>query len=157
MVTPADNTVKADEDFEKLLTEPAPEPDYGEDIFVTEESAKPSKGDDLDATFLSDIVINPGEIKDDLGDMLVAQEKADEEAFKDMFVTAVDDSDRNDGLGIDVGNIDFGMDSADDLANKSKTSKASKKDDDLFDFSFLAAESDDEDDMSTDVSFPGML
>ncbi len=31
------------------------------------------------------------------------------------------------------------------------------KNDDLFDFSFLAAESDDEDDMSTDVSFSRML
>lgn len=157
LVAPADNTVGANDDFEKLMTEPKPEPDYGEDIFFAEEDRTVPKGDDLDATFLSDIVINPGEIKDDLGEMLVSQEKADEEAFKDMFVTAADDSERNDGLGINVGGIDFGMDSADDLSAKAKAAKNTKKDDDLFDFSFLAVESDDEDDMSTDVSFPGML
>lgn len=157
LVTPADNTVGADDDFEKLMTKSQTETDYGEDIFFTEDDNKVPKGEDLDAAFLSDIVINPGENSEDLGEMLISQEKAEEEAFKDMFVTAADETDRNDGLGINVGNIDFGMDSADDLSAKAKAAKNTKKDDDLFDFSFLAAESDDEDDMSTDVSFPGML
>lgn len=157
LVAPADNTVGANDDFEKLMANSQTEIDYGEDIFFTEDDNKVPKGEDLDAAFLSDIVINPGENSEDLGEMLISQEKADEEAFKDMFVTAADETDRNDGLGINVGSIDFGMDSADDLSAKAKAAKNTKKDDDLFDFSFLAAESDDEDDMSTDVSFPGML
>lgn len=156
LVTPADSSVGANDEFEKLMSEPKPEHDYGEDILFDEADKTAPKGEDLDASVLSDIVINPGEQREDLSEMLKAQEKAEEVAFNDMFVTAADDTERNDGLGISVGNIDFGMDSADELSAKAKNTKPAKKDDDLFDFSFLMAD-DNDDDMSTDVSFPGML
>lgn len=159
LVSPADNTVGADDDFEKLLAEPEAAFDRGDDIIISDSEPKTVKGDDLDATMLSDIVINPDENIGDLGEMIQDKENAELAEFGDIFVTAVDDSDRNDGLGIAVGNIDFGMDSADELSEEAKeAAHNTKKEEDLFDFSFLAADPDDEeDDMSTDVSFSGML
>lgn len=157
LVSPADNAPKTDDDFEKFMASSKAESDYGEDIFVSENDTKVPLGDDLDATLLSDIVINPGEIKEDLSEMLKQREKTEEDTFKNMFVTAADESDRSDGLGINVGSIDFSMDSAEKAEEKNDTSQSAEKEYDPFDFSFLSAESDDEDDMSTDASFPGML
>lgn len=159
LVAPSDNTVGADDDFEKLLAEPEKKIDRGEDLIFDESEPKITKGDDLDAALLSDIVINPDENIGDLGEMIKDKEDAELEEFQDLFVTAADDGDRNDGLGIEVGSIDFGMESADELTEKAKeAANNTKKEEDLFDFSFLAADPDDEeDDMSTDVSFSGML
>lgn len=159
LVAPSDNTVGSDDDFEKLLAEPEKKIDRGEDLIFADSEPKIMKGDDLDASLLSDIVINPDENIGDLVEMINDKENAELEEFQDLFVTASDDEDRNDGLGIEVGNIDFGMESADELTEKAKESaKNTKKEEDLFDFSFLAADPDDEeDDMSTDVSFSGML
>lgn len=159
IVAPSDNTVGADDDFEKLLAEPEKKIDRGEDLVFSDGEPKVVKGDDLDASLLSDIVINPDENIGDLGEMIQEKENAELEEFQDLFVTAADDDSRNDGLGIEVGNIDFGMESADELTEKAKeAANNTKKEEDLFDFSFLAADPDDEeDDMSTDVSFSGML
>lgn len=159
LVAPSDNTVGADDDFEKLLAEPEKKIDRGEDLVFSDGEPKVVKGDDLDASLLSDIVINPDENFGDLGEMIQEKENAELEEFQDLFVTAADEGSRNDGLGIEVGNIDFGMESADELTEKAKEAASNtKKEEDLFDFSFLAADPDDEeDDMSTDVSFSGML
>ena len=159
LVAPSDNTVGADDDFEKLLAEPENKIEHGDDLIFADSEPKIMKGEDLDATLLSDIVINPNENIGDLGEMIKDKENTELEEFQDLFVTASDDGDRNDGLGIEVGNIDFGMESADELTEKAKeAAKNTKKEEDLFDFSFLAADPDDEeDDMSTDVSFSGML
>ena len=159
LVAPSDNTVGADDDFEKLLAEPENKIEHGDDLIFADSEPKIIKGEDLDATLLSDIVINPDENIGDLGEMIKDKENTELEEFQDLFVTASDDGDRNDGLGIEVGNIDFGMESADELTEKAKeAAKNTKKEEDLFDFSFLAADPDDEeDDMSTDVSFSGML
>lgn len=159
LVAPSDNTVGADDDFEKLLAEPEKKIDRGEDLVFSDGEPKIVKGDDLNADLLSNIVINPDENIGDLGEMIQEKENAELEEFQDLFVTAADDGSRNDGLGIEVGNIDFGMESADELTEKAKeAANNTKKEEDLFDFSFLAADPDDEeDDMSTDVSFSGML
>lgn len=158
LVEPANNTVGADDDFEKLLTEPQKEIDQNPDIVISETEPKIVKGEDLNADLLSNIVINHDENIGDLGEMIREKEYAEISGLDDLLVTASDDSDRNDGLGIAVGNIDFAMDSVDDLNEKVKSASSAKKEDDPFDFSFLADESDDdEDDMSTDVSFSGML
>lgn len=158
LVEPADNTVGADDDFEKLLTEPKKEIEEAPDIVISEAEPKVVKGDDLNAALLSDIVINPEENIGDLGEMIREKEYAEISGLDDLLVTASDESDRNDGLGIAVGDIDFGMDSVDDMNENVQAAKSAKKEEDLFDFSFLAdASDDDEDDMSTDVSFSGML
>ncbi len=126
----------SDDEFEKLLAQPAHEKDF----LITENELKAIKGDDLNALTLSDIVINPGESTDDLGEMLKERENEEIKSFSEIFVTESDDSERSDGLGIKAEDVEAVMDAAG-----------------LFDFSFLAAESDDEDDMSTDVSFSRML
>lgn len=148
-----DNGKMSDDEFEKLLTPPTAENEF----FITENERKAIKGDDLDALTLSDIVINPGEIKEDLGEMLKKREEDELDVFKEMFVTAADESERSDGLGISAESVEAGMESA-GLPRKEKTDgESGGKNEDLFDFSFLAAEADDEDDMSTDASFNGML
>ncbi|MCM1054381.1 MAG: Atg14 domain-containing protein [Bacteroides sp.] len=158
LVEPADNTVGANDDFESLLAESEEMPDLGEDILINENEPKIVKGDDLDASLLSDIVINHDENIGDLGEMILEKENSELAEFGDMLVTAASDEERNDGLGISVGNIDFGMDAADELTESVKEAADAKKEEDPFDFSFLSEDSDDEeDDMSTDVSFSGML
>lgn len=152
---PVDNKL-SDDEFEKLL-KPSDPKNNKSDIFITENEINAIKGDDLDALTLSDIVINPGEMTEDLGEMLKEREDDELDAFKGIFVTASDDSERSDGLGISSENIKADMDSAEPTDKENTDSNNSKKNDDLFDFSFLSAESDDEDDMSTDVSFHGML
>lgn len=148
-----DNGKISDDEFEKLLTPTTAENEF----FITENERKAIKGDDLDALTLSDIVINPGEIKEDLGEMLKEREEEELDAFKEMFVTAADESERSDGLGISAENVEAGMELA-GFPRKEKTDGGNGgKNEDLFDFSFLAAEADDEDDMSTDASFNGML
>jgi len=143
----------SDDDFEKLLAQPAHEKDF----LITENELKAIKGDDLNALTLSDIVINPGESTDDLGEMLKERENEEIKSFSEIFVTESDDSERIDGLGIKAEDVEAVMDAAGLFDKENADDNNDGKNDDLFDFSFLAAESDDEDDMSTDVSFPRML
>lgn len=160
LITPVDNRAGATDDFADLLAEFDKPVDMGEDIVIDETRPKVDKGIDLDVDILSDIVINPEvtEQTADLGNMLGQQDNDDFAQFGDLFVTPTDEN-RNDGLGISAENIDFGADSVDDLAAAAKEkAKKVKKEADPFDFSFLGSNSDDdEDDMSTDVSFDGMM
>lgn len=153
-VTAIDNSVGEDDDFADLLAELDKPIDKGEDL-VLDTEPKIDKGMDLDVDILSNMVINPDVVEKTSSDfnILGGQENDDFAQFGDLFVTPTDEN-RSDGLGISADNIDFGADSADELAEKAKEkANKSKKEEDPFDFSFLAAESDDEDDMSTDVSF----
>ena len=143
----------SDDEFKKLLAQPI----YEKDLLITENELKAIKGDDLDALTLSDIVINPGESTDDLGEMLKERENEEIKSFSEIFVTESDDSQRSDGLGIKAENVEAAMDTAELFDKENSDDNNDGKNDDLFDFSFLAAESDDEDDMSTDVSFSRML
>lgn len=143
----------SDDEFEKLLAQPAHEKDF----LITENELKAIKGDDLNALTLSDIVINPGESTDDLGEMLKERENEEIKSFSEIFVTESDDSERSDGLGIKAEDVEAVMDAAGLFNKENADDNNDGKNDDLFDFSFLAAESDDEDDMSTDVSFSRML
>lgn len=158
-VTAIDNSVGEDDDFADLLAELDKPVDKGEDLVLDTVEPKIDKGVDLDVDILSNMVINPDVVEktsSDLGSMLGGQDD-DFAQFGDLFVTPTDEN-RSDGLGISADNIDFGADSADELAEKAKEkANKAKKEEDPFDFSFLAAESDDEDDMSTDVSFGGMM
>lgn len=143
----------SDDEFEKLLAQPTHEKDF----LITENELKAIKGDDLNALTLSDIVINPGESTDDLGEMLKERENEEIKSFSEIFVTESDDSERSDGLGIKAEDVEAVMDAAGLFNKENADDNNDGKNDDLFDFSFLAAESDDEDDMSTDVSFSRML
>lgn len=159
---PADNDIKASDevvgatdDFADLLAEGSGKPDFGEDFLITEDEPAVIKGDDLDVSLLSDMVIVPGEDNNgDLGKMLKEQEANEYAQFGDLFVAPAGDDDT-----IGFQNIKAEEpDNEDDLfaASPNAPKKAEKNEDDLFDFSFLSSD-DDEDDMSTDASFPGML
>lgn len=151
--------------------------------------AAATKGDDLDADLLSDIVIAPGEEHNsgDLGKMLEEKEQSEFDAFKDLFVSestpdADDDladltvtpiaeaeykpgvstefdltADENTGMS---GLEDFFIGSDEpgtEIQVKAETEPepvGKNKEEDLFDFSFLAAD-DEEDDMSSDMSISG--
>ena len=189
--------VKADipDEFASLLadsdTDSEEEVVVGADIFEVAPAAA-TKGDDLDANLLSDIVIAPGEEHNggDLGKMLKEKEQSEFDAFKDLFVSE-SDTEEDDGLadltvtpiaeaeykpgvstefdltadenagmsGLEdffVGNGETGNEV--EVKSEPEPESASKnKEEDLFDFSFLATDDDEEDDMSSDVSISGML
>ena len=186
--------VKADipDEFASLLADSDTDSEEeGSDIFEVAPAAA-TKGDDLDADLLSDIVIAPGEERNggDLGEMLKEKEQSEFDAFKDLFVSE-SDTEEDDGLadltitpiaeaefkpgvstefdltadenagmsGLEdffVGNDETGNEV--EVKPEPEPESADKnKEEDLFDFSFLATDDDEEDDMSSDVSISGML
>lgn len=144
------------DDISDLIAEDFSGNDFDEDFIISEEDTKTIKGDDLDAGLLSDIVINPGnEQNGDLNQMLKEKEENEFAEFGDLFIAPADEED---SIGFDIHTDTSSMEyEVSESSEKSSTQNNDKKEDDLFDFSFLAADSDDEDDMSTDASFPGML
>ena len=145
-----------------------------------------TKGDDLDADLLSDIVIAPGADNNsgDLGKMLQEKEESEFDAFKDLFVsesepdeiagdisdlsvTPIAEAEYKPGVSTEfdltpdenagmkgLENFLAGNDEAvSEVEIEAKPEPIDKnKEEDLFDFSFLAADDDDEDDMSSNVS-----
>lgn len=163
-IKPAETVVAATDDFADILAQnsAAEKPGFGEGLLIADENAAADKGMDLDASLLSDIVISPGDNNGDLDKMLKEQEAKEYAQFGDLFISPADEEDVISFTGIKT-------ESSENTANTintennfpapkaEPTKKAEKKEDDLFDFSFLATDSDDEDDMSTDASFNGML
>lgn len=156
---PSDNSIKAEDevvgaadDFADLLAEGGGKPDFGEDIVITEDETAAIKGDDLDVSLLSDMVIAHGdESNGDLDRMLKEQEANEYAQFGDLFITPASDEDT-------FGFQTIKAEETDETDNLFEApSKTEKNEDDLFDFSFLDSNADDEDDMSTDAAFPGML
>lgn len=176
------------DEFASLLADSDSDSAEEPDVFNVTPAAA-TKGDDLDADLLSDIVIAPGEEHNggDLGAMLKEKEESEFDAFKDLFVSE-STPDKDDGLSdltikpLEEAEYKPGIKSefdltADDNAGmsgledflvgsdepeneieiKPEPEPAGKnKEEDLFDFSFLIAD-DEEDDMSSDVSISGML
>ena len=155
LAEPMDNNFKpnhepaaATDDFAELLA--GGKSDIDEDFLITEDDPAALKGEDLDVSLLSDMVILPGEANNgDLNKMLKEQEANEYAQFGDLFVTPTDPDDPE-------GDHDIKVDETDKAERFSGAKKPEKKEDDLFDFSFLTSD-DDEDDMSTDASFQGML
>lgn len=154
-VKPSDVTVGATDDFADLLAEGTKEPDFGDDFLIKEEEPAVVKGDDLDISLVSNMVIVPGEESNgDLHKMLKEQEENEYAQFGDLFVAPAGEDETIDFQKIAVQRADSESDTPASSGHAAK--KAEKNEDDLFDFSFLSSD-DDEDDMSTDASFPGML
>lgn len=154
-VKSSDVTVGATDDFADLLAEGTKEPDFGDDFLIKEEEPAVVKGDDLDISLVSNMVIVPGEESNgDLHKMLKEQEENEYAQFGDLFVAPAGEDETIDFQKIAVQRADSESDTPASSGHAAK--KAEKNEDDLFDFSFLSSD-DDEDDMSTDASFPGML
>ena len=138
-IKPIDNPVIATDDFADLLL--GKSDDVDSDFLITGNDPRNAKGDDLDVSLLSDMVMDSRDISTngDLGVMMEEQEKKELEQFGNMFVTEADEN------------------NAPTFPREPENKKSKKDDDNPFDFSFLDEDSDDEDDMSTDASFPGLL
>ena len=138
-IKPIDNSVIATDDFADLLL--GKSDDVDSDFLITGTEPKNSKGDDLDVGLLSDMVMDSKDISTngDLGVMMEEQERKELEQFGNMFVTEADEN------------------NAPVFPQEPERKKTKKDEDNPFDFSFLDEDSDDEDDMSTDASFPGLL
>ena len=138
-IKPIDNSVIATDDFADLLS--GKSDDVDDDFIISGTDSKSLKGEDLDVGLLSDMVIDSKDISTngDLGLMIEEQERKELEQFGNMFVTEADEN------------------NAPIFPEEPENKKPKKNEDNPFDFSFLDAGSDDEDDMSTDASFPGLL
>lgn len=163
-IKPAETVVAATDDFADILAQnsAAEKPGFGEGLLIADENAAADKGMDLDVSLLSDIVISPGDNNGDLDKMLKEQEAKEYAQFGDFFISPADEDEAISFTGVKT---ESSENTANTINNENKfaapkaepAKKAEKKEDDLFDFSFLATDSDDEDDMSTDASFNGML
>ncbi len=138
-IKPINNSVIATDDFADLLL--GKSDDVDSDFIISGNDTKNLKGDDLDVGLLSDMVMDSKDISTngDLGIMIEEQERKELEEFGDMFVTEADEN------------------NAPNFPREPENKKPKRDEDNPFDFSFLDADSDDEDDMSTDASFPGLL
>lgn len=161
LAEPMDNDIKpsreaagATDDFADLLAAGNDKSDLSEDFLITEDDPAAIKGEDLDVSLLSDMVILPGEENNgDLNKMLKEQEANEYAQFGDLFVAPAD---ADDSIGFQNIKVEEPDETELFAAPNEYSKKPEKKEDDLFDFSFLSSD-DDEDDMSTDASFPGML
>lgn len=154
-IKPSEVTVGATDDFADLLAEGTKEPEFEGDFLIKEEEPAAVKGDDLDVSLVSNMVIVPGEANNgDLHKMLEEQAANEYAQFGDLFVSPASEDETIDFQKIAATKSD---DNSGQLGSSNGSAKKSEKsEDDLFDFSFLSSD-DDEDDMSTDASFPGML
>lgn len=148
VIRPVNSQTSATDDFADLLA--ANDNDISDDLkdfLISENNEKPGTGGDLDANFLSDMVIDPNDtdLNGDLGEML--QEKASSEysEFDDLFVSPTDDPDNK--FEIHAENSD----SIEELKGDALPGKKAenKKAEDPFDFTFN--DESDDDDMSTDL------
>lgn len=149
VIRPANGKGSATDDFADLLA--GDDEDISDDLkdfLITEEPQKVDAGIDLDPNLLSDMVIDSSEGNNgaDLSEML-QQKTADEYSqFGDLFVEPADNSDSQFDIKAENG------DSIDELKNDDLSGKKAEKagEADPFDFTFNE-NSDDDDDMSTDL------